>query len=509
MEARSLILSPEQYTQVSAYDLLCAAEEGFAGIDHRFLHALVDAPEKSIHDIVRFGLEDPEERRAQRGAHHIDELDDDLVNVFRHLRAPEAIPFLIECLRRDKLEASLPLIDAFQAIGAAAVEPLLAFYEESGREEDSDTAFLLASLGVRDPRILETLLARLEVDPVDAGHCLAMYGDKTALPAMGAALESFEGEEWMKRSLAGSISELESGMPATEDEPFDLWAQYPSSTDPRFDLLDENETELFLESSDAENRFAAVSVLSEDQTPSRLYERLLRMAREDPDMRVRGECWEALIEGWDRGEIRKAMRACLTDETASDEERSGALIALASRESDRSDVRRVMLEFYGREKTRASALRAMAIAPDPTFDSYFRESLDDSDVQVVAQAMSGIALRELEADAPRLVDFFQDEELRSEALPCYALSAPCEPTSAELRRLRRKIDELAGGLSFEEDESVKNALNVRAERYELNPLYSEDGEELIEEPVIAKEKVGRNDPCPCGSGKKYKKCCGG
>ena len=24
----------------------------------------------------------------------------------------------------------------------------------------------------------------------------------------------------------------------------------------------------------------------------------------------------------------------------------------------------------------------------------------------------------------------------------------------------------------------------------------------------ATPKVGRNDPCPCGSGKKYKKCCG-
>ena len=22
------------------------------------------------------------------------------------------------------------------------------------------------------------------------------------------------------------------------------------------------------------------------------------------------------------------------------------------------------------------------------------------------------------------------------------------------------------------------------------------------------KKIGRNDPCPCGSGKKYKKCCG-
>jgi len=27
------------------------------------------------------------------------------------------------------------------------------------------------------------------------------------------------------------------------------------------------------------------------------------------------------------------------------------------------------------------------------------------------------------------------------------------------------------------------------------------------QPVIAAKKVGPNDPCPCGSGKKYKKCC--
>ncbi|CDI48208.1 SEC-C metal-binding domain-containing protein [Clostridium tetani] len=26
--------------------------------------------------------------------------------------------------------------------------------------------------------------------------------------------------------------------------------------------------------------------------------------------------------------------------------------------------------------------------------------------------------------------------------------------------------------------------------------------------VVNENKVGRNDPCPCGSGKKYKKCCG-
>ncbi|MBL8968949.1 MAG: SEC-C domain-containing protein [Myxococcales bacterium] len=26
-------------------------------------------------------------------------------------------------------------------------------------------------------------------------------------------------------------------------------------------------------------------------------------------------------------------------------------------------------------------------------------------------------------------------------------------------------------------------------------------------PAPSQPKVGRNDPCPCGSGKKFKKCC--
>jgi len=29
----------------------------------------------------------------------------------------------------------------------------------------------------------------------------------------------------------------------------------------------------------------------------------------------------------------------------------------------------------------------------------------------------------------------------------------------------------------------------------------------VEQFVRAAPKIGRNDPCPCGSGKKYKKCC--
>jgi len=47
----------------------------------------------------------------------------------------------------------------------------------------------------------------------------------------------------------------------------------------------------------------------------------------------------------------------------------------------------------------------------------------------------------------------------------------------------------------------------RKKRRALHMSHGGDGEPPA--PIRRKEKkVGRNDPCPCGSGKKYKKCCG-
>jgi SWIM/SEC-C metal-binding protein len=42
------------------------------------------------------------------------------------------------------------------------------------------------------------------------------------------------------------------------------------------------------------------------------------------------------------------------------------------------------------------------------------------------------------------------------------------------------------------------------------PENVEDVEMLLNRPTPLRNpvKVGRNDPCPCGSGLKYKKCCG-
>jgi preprotein translocase subunit SecA len=49
----------------------------------------------------------------------------------------------------------------------------------------------------------------------------------------------------------------------------------------------------------------------------------------------------------------------------------------------------------------------------------------------------------------------------------------------------------------------------RERELEMAKRASGDGEESSRKPIKrSQEKVGRNAPCPCGSGKKYKKCCG-
>jgi len=40
------------------------------------------------------------------------------------------------------------------------------------------------------------------------------------------------------------------------------------------------------------------------------------------------------------------------------------------------------------------------------------------------------------------------------------------------------------------------------------PVEDSDSEYVAPQPYVREPKIGRNDPCPCGSGKKYKKCCG-
>ncbi len=61
------------------------------------------------------------------------------------------------------------------------------------------------------------------------------------------------------------------------------------------------------------------------------------------------------------------------------------------------------------------------------------------------------------------------------------------------------------------DRFSKRYERVQQEKKRAASVVSPDDPPLPDAPVEQAQRAavtGRNDPCPCGSGKKYKKCCG-
>jgi preprotein translocase subunit SecA len=58
-------------------------------------------------------------------------------------------------------------------------------------------------------------------------------------------------------------------------------------------------------------------------------------------------------------------------------------------------------------------------------------------------------------------------------------------------------------------------LHINVEKVQMNPVVNKEQpivtnkvDSADKAPETSKKVVNRNDPCPCGSGKKYKNCCG-
>jgi len=506
---KKLILSPTQYPNTPVLDLLDAVARGHAAIDRRLLEVILDRGRDEIPQLVRFGMEERETDRI--------DIEDDLLNIFRVWGGTGALPFYLHCARHQDALTCDKLAEIFTSLGADAVEPLLALYEELGEENAGEIAFWLASMHLRDPRITALLVERFDFDTSDGAFLLGIHGDPAALPKLRERLKEMDDSvQGLRREIEAAIREIEEPSPAGVEEPFDIWPLYPEKALPAFDVLDEEELLAFLDSPEVDYRCSVIEELGLKVPNARVRGSLYKVAKNDPEPKVRGCAWEALGGLEDAEEIRHAMRERLLDESAPEVERTGALVGLALGPEDEA-VDRMMIEFYARPSTRAKALEAMRRSMDRRYERYFPAHIDDSDLDVRRQAIWGVGNLALGSEAARLEEYFDDEDFRADALYAYALAVPGETSHIRIPRLFRKIDELAGGLSPEEAFLVKTALNERLERHGLAPAFSmETGDETEDweddepepEPAQPPVKVGRNDPCPCGSGKKYKKCCG-
>src|SRR5690606_19866363 len=88
----------------------------------------------------------------------------------------------------------------------------------------------------------------------------------------------------------------------------------------------------------------------------------------------------------------------------------------------------------------------------------------------------------------------------------YRASIPVQEAPQQAQQARPRTD-----MSQMKDNSAQ--VNAAGEAYaaDENDYYTEPGQPPVAEkrqPVQAAPKIGRNDLCPCGSGKKYKSCHG-
>ncbi len=88
-----------------------------------------------------------------------------------------------------------------------------------------------------------------------------------------------------------------------------------------------------------------------------------------------------------------------------------------------------------------------------------------------------------------------------------------------LTRVRVQLEELQDTQQLANENDSATPLETQAQPLSREFRHKEQGGQLsysggsntvdaTPKPVKAAPRIGRNDPCPCGSGKKYKKCCG-
>jgi uncharacterized protein YecA (UPF0149 family) len=121
-----------------------------------------------------------------------------------------------------------------------------------------------------------------------------------------------------------------------------------------------------------------------------------------------------------------------------------------------------------------------------------------------------------QAKAPQAQDKQQpaeidEKELEKQMDEEFSKLAPGMLAQIKDPKIRQKILDLAkkmikSGVDLKSEKQIKNWLKTHPEEIQQP---SADGQpQKVETFRREMPKVGRNDACPCGSGKKYKKCCG-
>lgn len=465
-----MILDPDKLLEVPASEVLAAASKGLLGLDHRFLHALLDRPDEAFPAVLEFTNHDLSDDTI--------DLSQDLILLFRHWKRPESLDFIVKFIEEDPTDVPDEAIEALVEIGAPSLEPLLRLYGELDEEESGEVAFILANLGVRDARILQLLIDRIEFDLSDTILLLSSYGDPGARSALEAAGTNLTAEEaQLKTEIDEALEILDPEKQNAregkkEESELDIWALYPEKAELPLELLERDERLSLLDTApSSEIRAASAgSFFNLDLSPDERG-KLLHAATHDSEPVVRARAWESLMNSTEETNVVESMLKALRNPELTIEERGGLAVGLAP-EADRNEVRESIDRLYTEPVGRAKALEAMWRSLHPSFKNNFARHLTDPDVEVRRSAIWGIGYYGIRSELDQLRKFFDDEDLRSDAIFAYTLALPGETTRGRVKGMFERVKSDARGLSEVEEALVKAALDERLMLAGKEPFFS-------------------------------------
>ncbi len=523
------MILPSQYASADPLELLRQAELGLACLDQRLMGALIARPDATLAALFKFVAEPNPDRLV--------DLDEQVFDLYRHFNHPQAAPFYVSLLRENLSETPDEIVEALAALGPAAVEPLLELHGSVTPEDAGDVAFVLAATGVKDPRISELLLQILSADPYEGALSIGLYGDPSLAPQVQAALDALPPASVEERKALADCLEALANASAVRDEPepFDVLSTYPEAASPLFDYLDNTQIAEFLRCPESAFRHDAALSLVDTDYPDDLLDILVTLSSAEPDAQVRQAVLRALGERSGQERVQRLLQNVLDSSGEDLRVRAGALVALAP-VSTTEAFRNHIFEFFADPATRAAAVEAMWRSQNEIYVPSFGPALRDADPDVRIEAVRGVGAFPIPSLAIELIPLFNDDELRGDALYAYASAVNAKISPKSVQRLLDEIEKKADGLTRSELEAVTGALDQRLEIEGFAPVFHPEDDHDHDEcghdhshaahapdpTLIARAqsgggpqlvpdrslKVGRNDPCPCGSGKKFKKCCG-
>ena len=140
----------------------------------------------------------------------------------------------------------------------------------------------------------------------------------------------------------------------------------------------------------------------------------------------------------------------------------------------------------------------------------------------IEEAIPGVGLRMVDhlRNTPLfLIDINFSYSTKPYPIFAARIYSPCEgwwmTTGAAMPLSLKAFDEIKdqiGNYKSTDEDPARNAMILRAcvsAECSNQVAYVDPPAAASDNLLAAAQKVGRNEPCPCGSGKKYKKCCGG